>query len=180
MDSVSGVQFLAHGLELTLETLIRHQEVAGATLNRFDRASARFGRDLEDAMDYELSRVLETRHDRTTAGGSRRGVGPVYGSRLRRIGIGTLAELRRATIADIASVAGGGRRRARSWKGQAWLMAAGMPRHAAEVIVASGIACTLRELIGADPDDIVDAVRRAQRDPESRRNRIPDKEAHLH
>lgn len=104
------------------------------------------------------------------------GVGSVYGSRLRRNGIGTLAELRRAPIADIAAVAGGGRRRARSWKGQAWLMAAGMPRHAAEVIVLSGVACTLQELISADPDDIVDVVRRAQEDPESQRNRIPDNE----
>lgn len=57
-DAVVEVEFRAHGLELTLETLIRHQRVAAATLNRFDPSGAGFGRDLEAAMDYELSRVL--------------------------------------------------------------------------------------------------------------------------
>ncbi|MYB39983.1 hypothetical protein F4X86_01640 [Candidatus Saccharibacteria bacterium] len=57
-DAVVRVEFLAHGRERTLGDLIRSQEIAAYTLKRFDPSGAGFGRDLEAAMDYELSRVL--------------------------------------------------------------------------------------------------------------------------
>ncbi len=104
------------------------------------------------------------------------GVGTIYGARLRANGIRTLSELRYATVEDIDEATGAGRRRTRAWKIQAWLMETGMSKHAAEVIVSAGVAGTLWEFAAADPDDIVAAVQRAQRDPSSRINKIPDGE----
>lgn len=104
------------------------------------------------------------------------GVGTTYGKRLRANGIRTLGELRYATVADIDEAARAGRQRAQAWKGQAWLMVTGMSKHAAEVIVSASVASTLWELVDADPDDIVSAVQSAQQDPDSRINKIPDRE----
>ena len=104
------------------------------------------------------------------------GIGTVYGARLRANGILTVCELRRTTVENIDEATGAGRRRAQVWKHQAWLMATGMSKHAAEVMVSAGVARTLWELAAADPDDIVAAVQSEQKKSESRINRIPDRE----
>ena len=104
------------------------------------------------------------------------GIGITYGARLRANGIRTLCELRRTTVEDIHEATRGGRGRAQVWKNQAWLMATGMSKHAAEVIVSAGVARTLWELATADPDDIVAAVLQAQNNFEFQINKIPDRE----
>ena len=104
------------------------------------------------------------------------GIGAYYGGLLRDAGIRTLRDLRHANPRHVNAATQAGMRRAVAWQGQAWLMTTGMSRHAAEVLVSSGVASTLPELAAADSDDIESAIRRAQEDHETRRNRIPDDE----
>ena len=104
------------------------------------------------------------------------GIGQRYGGLLEAGGIVALRDLRYARPEYVATVTGAGMRRAVAWQGQAWLRIPGMSRHAAEVLVSSGVASTLPELVAAGSDDIVSAIQSAQEDPEARRNRIPDGE----
>ena len=104
------------------------------------------------------------------------GIGAYYGRLLRDTGIHTLRDLRHTKPRHVNAATQAGMRRTAAWQGQAWLMTTGMSRHAAEVLVSSGVASTLPELAATGPDDIVSAIQSAQEDPESRRNRIPDDE----
>ena len=101
------------------------------------------------------------------------GIGGVYGERLRSGGIGTLDDLRCATVNEIERTAGSGAQRARAWKAQAWFMALGMPKDVAEVIVSAGICYTLQELALAGMDRIVHAIQLDQDDPGPSPKKIP-------
>ena len=101
------------------------------------------------------------------------GIGGVYGARLRLGGIGTLDDLRCATVNEIGKAAGSGMKRARAWKAQAWFMALGMPKDVAEVIVCAGICYTLQELALAGVDRIMHAIQLDQDESGPSPKKIP-------